>query len=408
MASPRRYASQNVDISPLSRGLHFDFADREAPNRFLKGAMEERLCTWDPDNHEKSGIPDAAMFKLYEKWSDGAIGNILTGSIVFEHDQMTQRGDPMIPIEAPFSGDRFDAFATLARIGKSHGSLMIGQVNHPGRQIDESTQPHPISASDVPQAGFAGQKFAIPRPASKHDISRIMEGFAHSAAYLEKAGFDGIEIHAAHGYLLSQFLSPASNLRTDEYGGDLTNRARLIAEIAQATRHRTSQSFVLGIKLNSVDFQGDFDSGEAKQLCALIEQSSFDFIELSGGGLEHFEHKRESTRKREAFFLDFAESIAPLLDRTRIYTTGGFKTAGAMSILARNVEAAIKQAPSEDNYGITNIVAGTQIRRISQGLEPLDMSREYDEQSFMKEMNAWLGRLANDTRLYGFFHITPS
>ncbi|KAI9688694.1 MAG: hypothetical protein M1822_001051 [Bathelium mastoideum] len=432
MTPPRRYESQDVDISPLSRVLHFDFAGREAPNRFLKGSMEERLCTWRPDNQDQSGIPNAAMFKVYQQWSEGAIGNILTGSIIFEHDQVTQRGDPVIPIGAPFSGERFDAFATLARIGKSNGSLMIGQVNHPGRQIDQSIQPNPISASDVQQAGFAGQVFAKPRAASRQDISRVVEGFAHSAAYLENAGYDGIELHAAHGYLLAQFLSSATNLRTDEYGGNLTNRTRLVLEIAQAIRHRTSPSFILGIKLSSVDFQNDFESGEAKQLCALLEQSSFDFVELSGGALEHFEHKRESTRKREAFFLDFAETIAPLLERTKIYITGGFKTAGAMvqaldkvdgvglarplcqepqlcrSILRGDVKGAIKQDPDEDNYGLTNVVAGTQIRRISQGLEPLDMSREYDEPSFMREMNAWLSRLTSDAKLYGFFIFTPT
>ena len=330
MTSPNRYRSQSVDTTPLSLPLQFDFAQVQAPNRFLKAAMEERLCTWDLYNHDESGIPDAAMFRLYEQWGKGAIGNILTGSILFEHDQITQRGDAVIPTYSPFHGKRFEAFATLAKYGKSCGSLMLGQLNHPGRQIDEHIQAWPISASDVQQPGFAGQTFAKPRPATISDISHVVEGFTHAAIYLEKAGFDGVELHAAHGYLLAQFLSPKINLRQDQYGGCLQNRARLLIEVVQALRRRTSASFIIGIKLNSVEFQSDGDLEEVKELAALLEKNGVDFIELSGGGLEHFEHKRESTRKREAFFLEFAESIAPLLSRMRLYITGGFKTAGAM------------------------------------------------------------------------------
>lgn len=429
MTSTPRYASKAVDVSALARDLHFPFADRSASNRFLKAAMQERLCTWNPDDQERSGIPSTAMFNLYQEWSEGGIGSIATGSIIFQHDQVTQRGDPVIPSGAPLSGKRFDAFAELARIGKTGGSLMIGQLNHPGRAIDQGIQPHPISASELPGKESGGQIFAKARAASREDILSVIEGFAHAAAYLDNAGFDGVEIHAAHGYLLAQFLSVETNARADEYGGCLGNRVRIIAEIARAIQARTSPSFVLGIKLNSMDFMSRSGAGEVEELCRLIEQSNFDFVELSGGGLEHFEHKRESTRRREAFFLEWAQAIAPSLERTKLFITGGFKTAGAMvnsldivdgvglgrplcqephlckSLLDGQVAGAIKQRLSEDNYALTNVLAGTQIRRISQGKDPLDMSRNFDEAGFIEEIKAWTTRLEEDRMAYGFFDV---
>ena len=231
-----------------------------------------------------------------------------------------------------------------------------------------------------------GMKFAKPHPASKQEIERIIEGFAHSAEFLFKAGYDGVELHGAHGYLLSQFLAPTTNQRTDEYGGSLQNRSRIIMEIAEAIRKRVPTSFILGIKINSVEFQDKgFDTSECRNLCADLENHKFDFIELSGGTYEElaFQHKTESTRKREAFFLDFAETIVPALTRTKAYVTGGFKTTAAMvkalhtvdgaglarplcqefnlcnEVLTGKFKGAIKQRLDENNFALTNIAAGS-------------------------------------------------
>jgi len=178
-----------------------------------------------------------------------------------------------------------------------------------------------------------GMTFEKPHPASEDEIERIIEGFTHSAEYLHAAGYDGIELHGAHGYLLAQFLAKSTNMRTDKYGGSLANRSRLIMEIAHRIHSRVPKDFIIGIKINSVEFQeGGFDTEECKELCAALEANDFDFVELSGGTYEElvFMHKRESTKKREAFFLDFAEVIVPSLKQTKTYITGGFKTVGAM------------------------------------------------------------------------------
>ena len=145
-----------------------------------------------------------------------------------------------------------------------------------------------------------GMPFAQPHAASVGEIANIVEGFVHAADFLEKAGFDGVELHGAHGYLLAQFLSQTTNKRTDKYGGSLENRARIILEIGDGIRRRTQSGFILGIKMNSVEFQqGGFQPEEAKELAAMLEQHEFDFVELSGGTYENlkFKHERESTKR---------------------------------------------------------------------------------------------------------------
>ncbi|KAK0337862.1 hypothetical protein LTR91_020675 [Friedmanniomyces endolithicus] len=414
MAPSPRYESQDGNPAPLGKPLRFEFSGKTASNRFLKGAMTERISSWDADNFEARGIPSKTLINLYRRWGEGGIGNILTGNIMIEYDHLEAEGNPIIPRGSPFDGERFDAFKAMAAQGKKEGSLMIGQVSHPGRQVQDKIQPHPISASDVQLEGdVMGMRFAKPRAATDEDIANVIEGFAHSAEYLEKAGYDGIELHAAHGYLLAQFLSPTTNHRTDAYGGTLPNRARLTLDIARAVRARTSPAFILGIKLNSVEFQAKgFDSAEAKELCALLEQDRFDFVELSGGTYESlaFVHKRESSKKREAFFMEFADLIAPALTKTKVYVTGGFKTVGAMvhaletvdgvglarplcqepdfcqELLEGKVRGAIKMGVDENNFGLTSAAAGAQMRQMGKGGEPVDLSVEANVEAFMKEL----------------------
>jgi 2,4-dienoyl-CoA reductase-like NADH-dependent reductase (Old Yellow Enzyme family) len=274
--------------------------------------------------------------------------------------------------------------------------------------------------------------FAKPRAASEADIKAIVDGFAHAAEFLDKAGYDGIQLHGAHGYLLAQFLSPTTNRRTDKYGGSLENRARIIIEIIQEIRKRVAADFVIGIKLNSVEFQDKgFTTEEAQKLCALLEDNKLDFVELSGGTYESlaFEHKRESTKKREAFFLDFAEKITPGLHKTRAYITGGLKTVPAMlkclevvdgvglarplcqefhlckDILERKVSSAIRMKIDDSNFGLTNVVAGSQIRMVGKDMEPIDMSVQENVDGFMKDMGAWGEKMAKDTEMVSYGYV---
>lgn len=428
-----RYESDNVSPAHLGKPLEFPSSGKTAPNRFLKAAMTERISSWDPKNFSKRGIPSDNLINVYKRWGEGQLGTILTGNVMIEYDQLEAAGNPIIPRTEEPKGERFEAFKKLAAESKAHGSLCIGQVSHPGRQVADNIQPDPVSASDVQLEGnVMGMTFAKPHPASSEEIERIIEGFAHAAEYLHAAGYDGIELHGAHGYLLAQFLASSTNKRTDQYGGPLANRARLIMEIAQRIHKRVPESFILGIKINSVEFQkGGFDTDECKELCATLEANRFDFVELSGGTYEElaFMHKRDSTKKREAFFLDFAETIVPALTKTKTYITGGFKTVGAMvnalntvdgigmarpvcqeprlcaDILSGKVKGAIKQRLDENNFGLTNVAAGSQIRMIGKDQEPIDLSKEENEQAFMKDMGHWSDLMAHDTGMYSYGYI---
>jgi len=436
MTQSVRYESDNVDAAPLGKPLKFEFSGKTAPNRFLKGAMTERISSWDPQNLQARGIPSTNLVNAYRRWGEGGIGLILSGNIMIDYDQLEAAGNPIIPKEATYEDLRFERFRDLATQGKAQGNLMVGQVSHPGRQVIEQINKDPVSASDVQLKGeVMGMTFAKPHSASEAEIHDIIERFAHAAEYLEKAGWDGIELHAAHGYLLAQFLAPSTNQRTDKYGGSLENRSRIIIEIAQAIRKRTKSDFIVGIKLNSVEFQDKgFNPEDAKELCALLEKNRFDFVELSGGTYESlgFGHKRDSTRKREAFFLEFADLIAPVLNKTKTYVTGGFKTVGAMvsaldvvdgvglarpltqeprfcaDVLAGKIKGAIKQRLDQDNFGITNVAAGTQIRQIGKDHEPIDLSVEENEKAFMKDMGTWGEKMGNnkDGKEYGYVDIT--
>jgi 2,4-dienoyl-CoA reductase-like NADH-dependent reductase (Old Yellow Enzyme family) len=150
---PDRYESDTSDASPLGKPLTFEFSGKTARNRFLKAAMTERLSSWDPKDFKKRGIPSKNLINVYKRWGEGEYGQILTGNIMIEYDQLEAMGNPIIPREAGFSGERFDAFKKMAEASKAHGSLIVGQVSHPGRQCEQRIQKNPISASDVQLEG---------------------------------------------------------------------------------------------------------------------------------------------------------------------------------------------------------------------------------------------------------------
>jgi len=280
-----------------------------------------------------------------------------------------------------------------------------------------------------------GMEFAKPHAATQEEIDQVIDGFAHAAEFLEKAGYDGIELHGAHGYLLAQFLSPSTNQRTDKYGGSLENRIRLSLEVAEACQKRVKKEFIIGIKINSVEFQDKgFTPEDAQGLVKALEGARFDYAELSGGTYESlaFGHKRESTKKRESFFLDFAEEIVKPLSKTKTYITGGLKSVGAMvkalntvdgvglarpvcqeprlpnDILEGKVTAAIRLMLDDNDFGITNTAAGTQIRQISKDEEPIDLSDEKNVELFKKDMEAWGKRLGEDKEMkeYGYIELS--
>lgn len=194
----RRFETEHVDVSPLAQPLTFEFSGKTAKNRFLKAAMSERMSSWDPKDLAKRGIPTKELVNMYKRWGEGGFGIVLIGNTMVEYDQLQGAGNPIISLDNQFSGERFEAFQDLAAASKIHGSLAIVQLSHPGRQVPENIQPHPISASDVQlHRRVLDHGYGKPRPMEKEDFDRVIASFAHAAEYCYKAGFDGVQLHSA-------------------------------------------------------------------------------------------------------------------------------------------------------------------------------------------------------------------
>lgn len=227
-------------VDQLRQPVTFPFSGRTAKNRFLKSAMSERLATFSTFDPCRRGQPTEELVRLYETWAKGDIGIIVTGNIQIKKDHLEATGNTIIDKNLPSVFLR--EWTEVARAAKSQGSLVIGQLNHPGRQVSINIQPYPEAPSDVEQPSTGGLLFGRPTPLTKDGIKDIVDRFAYAASVLHEAEFDGVQLHAAHGYLLSQFLAKKTNMRTDEYGGPLVNRAQILLEIIAAIRMKASVS----------------------------------------------------------------------------------------------------------------------------------------------------------------------
>jgi 2,4-dienoyl-CoA reductase-like NADH-dependent reductase (Old Yellow Enzyme family) len=236
-----------------------------------------------------------------------------------------------------------DPFARWADAGKAAGAAMWMQVSHPGRQVQARMPgvvwaPSPVAI----ELGKHSKRFGQPVAMTKEQIGATVERFAITASLAERAGFDGVEIHAAHGYLISQFLSPLVNHRDDEWGGSLENRARLLLDVVRAIREAVSSSFAVAAKLNSADFQrGGFDAEDAARVIAMLEPLGIDLVELSGGSYESPAMSGRPTdgrtAAREAYFLELAAQLAETSPLPLMLTGGITRRETAEQVLASGV-----------------------------------------------------------------------
>lgn len=286
------------------------------PNRVAKAAMEESMA-------EAGQLPGAAIHRLYQRWAQGGAGLLITGNVMVDRRALT--GPASIALEADTPLAPFRAWAQAAR---QNGAQVWMQINHPGRQVMANMGGLAWAPSAVAlDLGKHSKLFAQPQAMTAADIAQVIRRFADTAYAAEQAGFDGVQIHAAHGYLLSQFLSPLTNRRGDEWGGSLANRARLLLAVVRAVRERVSPRFSVAVKLNSADFQrGGFSEDDARQVVLLLNELPVDLIELSGGSYESPAMQGRTadgrTLAREAYFLEFAKALAAVA-RMPVMTTGG-------------------------------------------------------------------------------------
>ena len=285
-------------------------------NRIAKAAMEENLAQEDQ-------TPSQVLKNVYSAWAKGGTGLIITGNVMVDHLAMTGPGGLVLEQNTDIT-----AFAELARLSKQNNCKVVMQINHPGRQVFKKMGGKALSASSVAlNMGKHSHLFGVPKAMTQSEIDDVITRFTQTAQQAEKAGFNGVQIHAAHGYLLAQFLSPLTNKRDDKWGGSLQNRARLLLEITRSIKEVCSPTFSVSVKLNSADFQrGGFEPSDAQVVVDLLNELNVDFVELSGGSYEapamQGKTGDERTLAREAYFLEFAKVISQR-SSIPIMTTGG-------------------------------------------------------------------------------------
>ncbi|MEP5937865.1 MAG: NADH:flavin oxidoreductase/NADH oxidase family protein [Erythrobacter sp.] len=308
------------------------------PNRICKAAMEENLAV------QPGQFPGQKLFNLYRQWAEGGTGLILSGNVMVDPSALTGPGAVVLQKDTDLA-----PFRQWAEIGKSGGGQFWLQISHPGRQLFKNMGETAVSPSGIAlDLGKFSSMFAPVRALEVNEIEAIVTRFADTAEAAEQAGFDGVQIHGAHGYLVSQFLSPLTNRRDDQWGGSLENRARMLLSIVDAVRARVQPSFGVGIKLNSADFQrGGFAFEDARQVVEWLKGHGIDCVELSGGSYEspamqgnpadEIEvEQSSSTAAREAYFVDFARQIARVADMPIMVTGGITKLDVAEAALAQD------------------------------------------------------------------------
>ena len=290
-----------------------------AKNRLFKSAMEEQLA----HNHQ----PSQALVRLYDAWAKGGAGVLVTGNVMVAENGKGSANDVVLTDERSLP-----VLEQWAKAGTQNDTLLIMQINHAGKQSPKVLSPVPVAPSAVPLQGMEGF-INPPRALENDEIEVLIRQFARAAEIADKAGFSGVQIHGAHGYLVSQFLSPHHNRRTDKWGGSLENRMRFLVEIYQAIRAAVRPEFLVGLKLNSADFQkGGFDEHDSIQVVQKMSELGIDFIEISGGNYESpaMMAEKASTQAREAFFIDYAEK-ARAVSQVPLIITGGFRSEPAMN-----------------------------------------------------------------------------
>ncbi|KAJ4159555.1 uncharacterized protein LMH87_008453 [Akanthomyces muscarius] len=315
------------------------------PNRLAKAAMAEG---WG----DKKRLPKERLIETYGAWADGGWGMVLTGNVQIDAAYLGTHDDNAVN-EKLSHEEHLASWKKWAAVTNRSGTPTIMQLNHPGRQSLPGAGTHgffgkTMAPSSVPvQLGkniitriLSALVFGTPREMTEEDIQGVVQRFANGAKLAHEAGFAGIQIHGAHGYLLAQFLSARTNRRNDKYGGSPKNRARIVVEVIDAIRNVVPKTFCVGIKLNSVDHQSQKELAECIEQLEDICREGLDFLEISGGTYENptmmtgknedGSDKSDRTVAREAFFLEFAHAIREKFKHVPLMVTGGFRSRQAM------------------------------------------------------------------------------
>jgi len=337
-------------------------------NRFFKSAMSEGMGTRDFQ-------PKKNIATLYKRWAEGGTGLIITGNIMVDPKGTAEPGNIVFD-----KNSNMEILKEWAKQGQQHGAKVMVQLNHPGKQAPKTVSKQTVAPSAVPLGNGLNKLFSTPRALTTSEVEELVQKFVTSAKVAKEAGFSGVQIHAAHGYLISQFLSPHDNRRTDKYGGSLENRMRFLKEIYLGMREKLGKDFTIGIKINSTDFKED-GLTEEDSLKTIIELANLglDFVEISGGTYERPAMMGATSKStNQVFFAEYSKKLKQKIE-IPVVVTGGIRSINAMNTLLNdNTTDFIGIArpltidpniPNKIKQGTYTIVETT---RVSTGVKKLD------------------------------------
>lgn len=291
-------------------------------NRFFKSAMSEGMGTRDFQ-------PKKNIATLYKRWAEGGTGLIITGNIMVDPKGTAEPGNIVFD-----KNSNMEILKDWAKQGQQHGAKVMVQLNHPGKQVPKTIAKETVAPSTIPLGNGLNKLFSTPRALTTSEVEELVQKFVTSAKVAKEAGFSGVQIHAAHGYLISQFLSPHDNSRTDKYGGSLENRMRFLKEIYLGMREELGKDFTIGIKINSTDFKED-GLTEEDSLKTIIELANLglDFVEISGGTYERPAMMGATSKStNQVFFAEYSKKLKQKIE-IPVVVTGGIRSINAMNTL---------------------------------------------------------------------------
>ena len=337
-------------------------------NRFFKSAMSEGMGT-------KNFQPKRNIATLYKRWAEGGTGLIITGNIMVDPKGTAEPGNIVFD-----KNSNMEILKNWAKQGQQHGAKVMVQLNHPGKQAPKTVSKQTVAPSAVPLGNGLNKLFSTPRALATNEVEELIQKFVTSAKVAKEAGFSGVQIHAAHGYLISQFLSPHDNRRTDKYGGSLENRMRFLKEIYLGMREELGKDFNIGIKINSTDFKED-GLTEEDSLKTIIELADLgiDFVEISGGTYERPAMMGATSKStNQVFFAEYSKKLKQKIE-IPVVVTGGIRSINAMNTLLNNNTTDFigiarpltidPNIPNKIKQGTYTIVETT---RVSTGVKKLD------------------------------------
>ncbi|MFC3928088.1 NADH:flavin oxidoreductase/NADH oxidase family protein [Streptococcus caprae] len=337
-------------------------------NRFFKSAMNEAMGT-------RNLQPKKEVVNLYRQWAQGGAGLVVTGNVMVDPTSLAEPGNVVFNEQSDMT-----TLKEWAQAGRTNGTAIMVQINHSGKQAPKTVNKQPVAPSVVPIEGSMANLFNAPRALSREEIKDLVQKFTTAAKVAKDAGFSGVQIHAAHGYLINQFLSPHDNRRTDEYGGNRDNRMRFLVEIYQGMRTACGADFPIGMKINSADFrEGGFSEEDSLYVIQEMENLGLDFIEISGGNYEKPTMSASTSKgKNKVFFADYSKRLKNLV-KIPVIVTGGIRSVESMvEVLETNTADFIGLArPMAIDPAIPNKIAEgsyetIETHHLSTGIKALD------------------------------------